>query len=229
MPVRRAAKLAAVAYIGLFALGIFSNFFVLERLTGSGDAIATVENIAGSAGLFRAGIVGFLAIFVLDVFIAWLLHVLFRPVNGGLSLLAAWLRLVYTVFLGVATVFLVVALRLVETPAAGFSLEQSASKVMSVLDAFTITWLIGLLMFGLHLALLGYLMVKSQYMPRLIGIILLVAGTTYVFDTVANLAFSNYEAYENVFLAIVAVPSIVAELTFTIWLLTRAGRPIKTA
>ena len=121
--------------------------------------------------------------------------------------------------------FLAVALRLVETPIAGFTQEQTASQVMTALDAFNDTWLIGLLMFGLHLVLLGYLMVKSQYMPKLVGIVLLVAGIAYGFDTFANLAFSNYEAYENIFLAIVAVPAIVAELAFTVWLLLKAGRP----
>jgi hypothetical protein len=60
--------------------------------------------------------------------------------------------------------------------------------------------------------------------PRIPGILLAVAGVAYVFDTLANVLVSNYADYEMVFLLIVALPSIVGELAFTVWLLARAGR-----
>jgi hypothetical protein len=67
---RRAAKIAGVCYVLLFALGIFANFFVREGLIVSGDPQTTAANIVESEGLFRLGLVSFLVVFVLDVIVA---------------------------------------------------------------------------------------------------------------------------------------------------------------
>jgi hypothetical protein len=73
--------------------------------------------------------------------------------------------------------------------------------------------------------LIGYLMLASGSAPRIIGILLAVAGAAYVIDTLANALLSNYAEYETVFLVIVAVPSVVGELAFTVWLLRKGGVP----
>ena len=97
------------------------------------------------------------------------------------------------------------------------------------LDAFNYAWLIGLVAFGIHLMLLGYLMLASGAASRVLGILLVVAGAAYVFDTLAHGLLSNYADYETAFMMIVAVPSVVAELAFTVWLLTRGGRQQEAA
>lgn len=154
-------------------------------------------------------------------------NILFKAVSKELSLLAAWFRLVYTVFLGVALTFFFVVLDLVS--GAGylmvFESGQLDAQVMLLLHAFNYAWLIGLAGFGIHLMLIGYLMLASGSAPRIIGILLAVAGAAYVFDTLANALLSNYAEYETVFLVIVAVPSVVGELAFTVWLLRKGGVP----
>ena len=228
---RLVARLAGFAYIALFALGLFANFFVREGLTVAGDAAATVSNIAESEGLFRAGLVSFLAIFVLDVGIAWALHILFRRVNADLSLLTAWFRLVYTVLLGVASVFFFLVLELVGRTEylATFDVGQLDTQVLFYLDAFNFTWLIGLLCFGIHLALLGYLILKSGYINRILGWALIVAGAGYAVDTLAHAGLANYADYATLFLLIVAVPSVVAEFWMAIWLLRSGGKELAPA
>lgn len=164
--------------------------------------------------------------FVVDVVIAWALYILFQGVNASVSLLAAWFRLVYTAFLGVALIFFFVALQLASGAAYLAAFEQGAldAQVMLSLDAFDYAWLIGLVSFGLHLMLLGYLMLASGFVSRALGVLLTVAGATYIFDTLAHALLSNYDDHATVFLLIVAVPSVVAELAFTVWLLVRGGR-----
>jgi small-conductance mechanosensitive channel len=110
---RQAARIAGYGYLAIFVLAIFANFFVRERLIEPGDAAATASNIMGSEALFRLGLVSFLAVFVLDLVIAWALYVLFRHVSRDVSLLTAWFRLVYTTLLGVALIFLFLVLQLV--------------------------------------------------------------------------------------------------------------------
>lgn len=223
---RQAAKLAGAGYLVLFVLGIFANFIVREGLIESGDAAATAANIADSEGLFRFGLVSFLIIFVLDVAIAWLLYVLFRTENRDISLVAAWFRLVYTGFLGVALIFFFLVLQLLSGAEylAVIGSDQIDAQVLLYLEAFNYTWLIGLVAFGIHLVLLGYLILKSRFMPRSLGILLVVAGLAYVIDTIGISTIADYDDYETVFLVIVAVPAVIAELALTYWLLFKAGK-----
>ncbi|MCZ7534002.1 MAG: DUF4386 domain-containing protein [Acidimicrobiia bacterium] len=223
---RRYALIAGVGYVVLFVLGIFANFFVREGLIVSGDAVATAANISESETLFRVGMVSFMVIFLVDVIVAWALYVLFRGVNERLSLVTAWFRIVYTVFLGVALVFFFQALQLLDHAEFlnVFSSEQMNAQALVALDTFNATWLIGLLAFGVHLVLLGALIIESGWTSRVLGYVLMVAGLAYVTDTVAHSLLSNYVDYESVFLAIVALPSVIAEGWFGLWLLLRGGK-----
>ena len=83
--------------------------------------------------------------------------------------------------------------------------------------------LIGLFFFGIHLILLGRIIGK----PKIIGIFLVLAGAMYMLDTAAHFVLPDYEAYASIFLALVAIPSIVGEMAFAIWLLIKGGRDSK--
>lgn len=223
---RRYALIAGIGYVALFVLGIFANFFVREGLIVGGDAAQTAANLAESEGLFRWGMVSFLAIFAIDVIVAWALYVLFKRASQELSLVTAWFRIVYTVFLGVAVIFFYQGLQLLSGVdfLAVFDSGQLEAQALVALDSFNSTWLIGLLAFGIHLVLLGWLLLKSGEAPRLLGYVLMVAGAAYVADTLAHTLLSNYVDYENVFLAIVAIPSVVAEGWMGLWLLLKGGK-----
>lgn len=223
---RAAARIAGLGYATIFLLAIFANFAVKMRLVVPDDPAATVANLAGSAGLVRAGIAAFAVVFLLDIAIAWALYVLLRPTSPRRSLHAAWFRLAYTVFLGVGAMFLYLALRLATESSYLDALGAQAhgSAVMLALEAFDYTWLVGLAAFGVHLVLVGRLLVSSGAAPRPLGWVLMVAGAAYVVDTFAHTLLVDYASYANVFLAMVAIPSIVGELAFTVWLLARGGR-----
>lgn len=223
---RNYAVIAGVGYVALFVLGIFANFFVREGLVVAGDAAQSVANILESESLFRWGMVSFLAIFVIDVVVAWALYVLFKRVSQELSLVTAWFRIVYTVFLGVAVIFFYQALQLISGAEflAAFDTGQLEAQALVALDTFNSTWLVGLLAFGVHLVLLGWLLNKSHAAPRLLGYVLMVAGVAYVADTTAHTLLSSYVDYETVFLAIVAIPSVIAEGWMALWLLLRGGK-----
>ena len=119
--------------------------------------------------------------------------------------------------------FLYLALQVATgAPALGDPARETTTLLL--LDAFDITWLVGLVAFGLHLVVLGAMIVGSRIAPRLLGVVLIVAGSAYVLDTVAHLLLVDYAAHADVFLAIVAIPAVIAELSFTVWLLARAGR-----
>lgn len=229
---RQAALIAGFGYLAIFVLAIFANFVVLERLVEPDDAAATASNIAESETLFRFALVAFLAVVLLDILIAWALYVFFRATSTEVSLLAAWFRLVHAVMMGAALVFFFVVLELVGGAdyVGAFTPGQRDAQVTLFLEGFDTLWLVGLAAFGIHLALLGFLVLRSAAIPKVLGILLYLAGAAYVTDTVAHGLLANYADYETVFLVIVVVPSVVGELAFTVWLLLRGGRePIRAA
>lgn len=220
---RTAARWAGAGYLAIFVLAILANFVAIGSVLDAADATATAAQLAESEGLVRLGTIAFLAIFLIDIVVAWALHALLRDVHHDVSLLSAWFRLAYTVMLGVALVFLHLALLLVGESAAAAGATDA--DVLLALQAFDFTWVAGLAAFGLHLVLIGWLLVRSGRAPRGLGWLLMVAGIAYVVDTVAHIALPDYEAVSVAFLAMVAVPSVVAELGLTVWLLlVAAGR-----
>lgn len=223
---RTAAVISGIGYVVLFVLGVFGNFFVREGLVVSDDAQATAANIAESEGLFRLGMVSFLVIFLVDVVVAWGLYIVFRRTNRDVSLVAAWFRIVYTVLLGVALIYFFQALQFLNGSAVAEAIDvsQREAQALVALDTFNSAWLIGLAAFGVHLIVLGGLIVRSRVAPRLLGTVLVVAGAAYVVDTIAHSLLSNYAELETAFIVAVAVPSVIAEGWMALWLLFRAGK-----
>jgi len=185
---------ALIAGIGLLIMVIaapFAELYVFPRLVVSGDAAETVKNIIANKTLFVAGIFGYLITFLCDVLVAWALYVYLKPVNENLSLLTAWFRLVYTLIALIALLHLVTILRLLNTPIylSLFQPEQLQAQVMLSLTTFRSNWYFGLLFFGIHLGLLGYLVFRSKYIPSILGVLLIVAGLGYLLTTLKPFLF----------------------------------------
>lgn len=217
----RAGRLAGVGYLVIFVLAFFANFFVLSRLIAPGNPSLTAENIMGAEGLFRSGIASFLVVLLCDLAVGWALFVLFRPVSRSLSILATMFRMAYTVIHGGSLLMLVFALRLLGGGEwlGAFETNQVHTLALMFLDGHNYGFVIALTFFGVHLAVLGYLIIKSGYLPKALGVLLILSAFGYVFDTFANIMLPNYADYADIFLAIVAVPSIISEFWLCLWLL----------
>jgi hypothetical protein len=216
------AKIAGLGLLLMAVLGLFGNFFVFENLIAPDDAAATVSNIRSNEMLFRSGIAAFVLVAILDALVAWALYVFFSPIHRHLALLAAWLRLIYTAILVIALSNYLGLLQRLDSTALG--VDQLHTQVLSSIDAFSNTWLVGLVVFGLHLLVLGYLMVTSGQVSRAIGVLLMIAGSGYLIDSWAQIILPFYEDHATLFLLIVAVPGVIGELSFAFWLLLRGAR-----
>lgn len=208
---RRVARWTGIAYLAMFALAIFANFVGIEGLVVAGDAAATTDALAGSPGTFRLAIGAFLLIVLLDLAIAWGLDVVFRRVHEGLSRAAAWFRVTYSAMLGVAVALLAAVPRLVES--------GSDTEALRAIESFQDVWQVGLAVFGIHLVLVGALLVRSGFAPGALGWLVAVAGVAYVADTFAQVLMADYGAVEGIALVAVAVPSIIGECWLALWLL----------
>jgi Domain of unknown function (DUF4386) len=218
--VRRAGVVAGVALLVMVALAAFANFVVLEGMITPSDGPATAAEIVAGEGTFRLGVLAWLLIVVLDVVIAWALYRVFRPVSPAVSMLTAVFRLVYSAVLLVAVGQLLRALDVltVDSTLAASGADEVSGRALLELNAFQHLYDLGLFLFGIHLALLGYLSLKSDFIPKVVGVLLVVAGAGYAFDTVgAVLALE---------LPSVSVFTFLGELLLALWLLV-AGRRLR--
>jgi hypothetical protein len=172
------------------------SFSAFEGLVAEGDATATARNIVEHELRFRMLVGGFLVVAVLDVVVAWALYAFLRPVNRGIALLAAWLRVAYAAVFVAAVSSLVVAARLLTEASSpdAFGPRQLRAQAMTAVNEFQGAWDVALVVFGLHLLVLGYLALRSSHIPGLLGILVMVAGLGYLVDSFGGLLSKSYDA-----------------------------------
>ena len=222
---RQAALIAGFAYLAVFIVSSFAQF-ALEKIIVQGDAAATAENIMDSELLFRLGIAAWIIVLLSDAVVAWALYLFLKPVNDGLALLAAWFRLLFVaIFAGrFFNLFAVMALLSGTGNLAAIEPVQLHAQITAFLAAYEIAVHISFVPFGLHILVVGYLIFKSGSMPRILGILLMVAAAGYQIDSFGNFISSAYGANEINFIIFVAIPAVVSELWLTLWLLVKAGK-----
>lgn len=222
-PQQKAGRLAGFAWLIIIVAGIFAEFFVRMQLIVPTDAATTAHNIAESQWLFRISIASDLVMLVFDVVVAVALYVLFKPINQGLALLAASLRLVMNAVLGINLLNLIIALLLSTGAIYSTVFEPTQLQTLALLfiTAHSSGYDIGLVFFGLHLFTIGYLIYQSGYVPKILGILLIVASSGYLIDSFANILLPQGEAILAAIASVLLVLALVAELAIALWLLLK--------
>ena len=219
LSLNHSALIAGFALLLMAILAPIANFSILKGLIVPGDMATTVSNIMVMQGSFRLAICFFLIVALLDIIVAWSLYVFLKPVHKSLSLLTAWLRLVYAAILVMLLVYLIRVLQFIDgAPClSAFSMDQLQAQVMLSLNAFNKGWEFILILFGFHLLLLGYLMLRAGYMRRILGILLILAALGYLTDGFGRLFSPDYHIS-------VALYAFIGELVLIVWLLSRGSR-----
>ncbi|RDU37812.1 DUF4386 domain-containing protein [Neobacillus piezotolerans] len=225
-PQRKAALAAGTGLIIMCFAAFFSYGLVLGKLVSEGDAGATFQNIISSHAFFNYGILGWLIVLVCDIVVAWGFYIFLKPVNKHLSLLGLLLRLIYTGILGIAVANLVQISILTNGPLTYSSLDIQHLKafVMLFLKAFQSMWSIGLIIFGGHLLIVGFITFKSGIVPRIIGILLLVASIAYISIHFNYVFLPQLNGITKVMESILSVPMFLGEISFGVWLLVKGGK-----
>ena len=215
--IRNASLTAGVSLLLMSVVAIVGNVVVIDGLVTESDPTQTAADITASAGLFRLGIVSLILVVALDVVVAWALYRVFSPVNASLSMLAATMRLVYSAVLMVAIGQLLGVIRLLSNDGdrAVLGGDQLGVHAMQGVTAFNDIWYVGQFLFGLHLLLLGYLAYRSGYIPRILGVLLLIAGGGYAIDSLGAVLSENSWTDISAF-------TFLGEFLLAIWLVVRA-------
>ena len=197
------ARVAGFLLLLLVVVAPFSVIYVPSTLIVPGDATATADNIRASESLFRLGIFGQSVVFLTEIVLTVLLYVLLRPVSRTLSLVAALARLAMAVIQGINLLPYFIALLLLS--GAGyltvFEPEQLDALVLLFLNASEYGVYIWQAVFVPHLLVLAYLVFKSGYFPRILGILLVFGALGYLLDSFGNILFPNYEEIFDVVVA----------------------------
>jgi hypothetical protein len=217
------ARIAGILYLLIIVLGISSEAFIRSGLIVQGDAAATAGNIMASHGLFRVAFLADSIMFLCDVGLAVLLFILLKPVSKTLALAALVFRLTQTAVIALNLLNYYAASLLLN--GAGYASAFEPGQVQSLsylfLDLHGHGYDLGLILFGVHCLILGYLILKSFYIPKALGILMMAGGVAYLVGSYTRFLFPGYMAAVSP----IYVVAFVAELALCLWLLVKGVNP----
>lgn len=216
---RKTARMAGLFYL-IFILTTVLATYVRSQFIVSGDAATTASNILASQGLFRVGFVTELVSAVFFLLAAWSLYVLLKPVNKNLALLFLLLNLGGVAVECINVLNLYAALQFLSGAnyLTAFQTGQLQAMAMSYLNLYTNGFLLAQIFFSAWLLPLGYLVYKSRFLPKFLGLLLILDFFGNMSWFLQGFLLPNY--------GILAYPgnviSFIAEISLTLWLLIMA-------
>jgi len=216
---RAAALIAGVAILVMVAAAPFAEVYAYPKLVITGNSAETIKNITANQTFFAWVIFAYALTFICDIIAAWALYIFLKPVNNYLALLAGWFRLVFAAISIVSLLNLTTVFRLLTTPELSslFKPNQLQAQVMLSLIAFRSGFHFAILFFSMHLALLGILVLRSAYIPKFLGILLIISALGYMASSMQPYLFPNFDTS-------FAVYTFYGELVFMLWLLIWGSR-----
>jgi Domain of unknown function (DUF4386) len=179
---QRYARMAGGSYFVGALLSVLGQMVILGTIVVSGNATATVANILSHESLFRLGFV--LSLMTVPFHLVWavLFNGLFRPVNRSVSLLAGFVMLMACMMWTLSSLLYLAPLFVLQgkIAASAFAPEQLQALVLTLLKLNALAYDIGLVFFGFWYVLIGYLIFRSTFLPRIIGALGVLAGFGYL-------------------------------------------------
>ena len=214
------ARIGGVLYLIIIVAGLFGEAFVRSKLIVSGDATATANNIMASPLLWRIGIAGDLIMHACDVPLMLVFYVLLRPVSKNLALLAVLFNLIQTAVLVANELNLLMASFLLGSADYLKAFEPRQLHALTYLSVklHGYGFGVGLIFFGFECLVLGYLVIRSSYLPRTLGVLMQIAGLCYLTNSFALLLAPTFA---NMLFPAILIPAFIAELSLCLWLLVR--------
>jgi len=217
---QRYARTGGALYLAIIVLGAFAEGFVANKLLVPGDAAATAHNILAAPGLWRLSVAGDLIVVLCAVPLLWIEYLLLRPVSKPLVLLAVLFNLVSLAVEAISKVFLLVVMPTLggaDFPRA-FEPQQLQILANFALRSHGIAFNIALIFFGFTCLVNGYLIFKSGYLPKFVGILMQIAGLSYLTACFAEL-FAP--AFADLITPAILLPPFIGESSFCLWLLVK--------
>jgi Domain of unknown function (DUF4386) len=217
LTLRAAALIAGLGY--LLSPAAYAEFVLYPKLIVRGNIEQTVANIGAHRGMFAMMLFFYFITFIGDIVIAWALYYLLRPVNRAVSALAALFQLVYAGIALVGVLNLSTVFRLLTQPEylASFGAGPLHAEINLLIHTFRIYYSLGLVLFGIHLILVGALAVRATYMPWWLGVALVIDGVGWILTELQPYLYPTVNVD-------VLFYTFFGELLFMLWLLIMGSR-----
>jgi len=216
---KKTARLAGLLYLILIITGIYGIMYIPSQIIVPGDSVSTAQNILSNEFLFRAGALNDIISNTIFLFLVLVLYRLFKQVNENQAKLMFALVIVQ-----IPVVFMMEALNITSLMILKggllktFELSQSQDLAMLFLKINDYGTLPLEMFWGLWLLPFGILVYKSEFIPRIFGILLVIAGIAYMIDSTISLLFPSYSVFINKpTLLLVAI----GEISITLWFLIK--------
>jgi hypothetical protein len=214
MSPRFKARMAGVCQLMEAVTAAFGQVIIPGKLVVAGNAAATAANILGHERLFWLGFV--LSVIGVAFHLAWalLMYVLLKPVNRSLSLLAAFFVLLSCAMQALTSLLYLAPLLILQggSSFSAFTAEQLQALALMFLKLNEYAFNIDLVFFGLWCVLAGYLIFRSTFLPRTLGVLLAIDGLGFVTYLYPPLAY-------HLFIPYLAAASALGEIPLELWLI----------
>lgn len=221
---KKNARLAGLLYLFLIMTGVYIFMYVPSRIIAEGDAVTTAKNILSNELIFRTGIIGDIVSNTIFVFLVLVLYRLFKQVNEHQAKLMVALVIVQIPVVFIMEAFNITSLMLFKGEILKtFELTQRQDLAMMILKINDYGSMTLEMFWGLWLIPFGQLVYKSVFIPRVFGILLVLAGIAYMIDSFTALLIPGFHAFvTQPILLIVAV----GEISIMLWLLIKGVKNI---
>jgi hypothetical protein len=214
------ARIGGALYLIIIVLGAFAEGFVSNKLVAPGDIAATAHNIMGAPMLWKLSVAGDLIVVLCAVPLLWIEYLLLRPVSKQLIVLGVMFNLVSLAVESISKLFL-----LAISPTLGnaqylkaFGPEQLQVLANLAFESHDIAFNIALIFFGLTCLVNGHLIFKSGYLPKFIGVLMQIAGLSYL---IACFAALFAPTLSDQLTPAILIPPLIGESSFCLWLLIK--------
>jgi hypothetical protein len=211
------ARIGGVLYLGIIGAGLFAEAFVRSRLIVPADPAATATNILAHETLFRVGIAADLSTFLCAIIVTAILYALLKPVSEVVASVMLLFNVAQDAIGGMNALNTYRALQWLRGASylKVFSSEQRYAMALLALRGQAVGFAIALIFFGLSCIALGYLIFASGFLPRVLGILIAIAGACYFINGLAEILAPRFASI------LVLLPAFAGELAFAAWLMTK--------
>jgi hypothetical protein len=216
---KKTAKFAGLLYLLLVITGIYGIMYVPSQIIAPGDSVSTAKNILSNEFLFRTGFLNDIISNTIFLFLVLVLYRLFKQVNENLAKLMVALVIVQIPVAFMMEAFNIASLMIIKGEILKtFELSQRQDLAMLFLKINDYGTLPLEMFWGLWLLPFGLLVYKSEFIPRIFGILLVTGGIAYMIDSIIGILFPNYSSF-------VKYPTLllvaIGEISITLWLLIK--------
>ncbi len=215
------ARIAGILYLLIIVFGALGQIFIRGALIAPGDAVTTANNLMASPALWRIGLLGDLLMHAFDIPVMLAFYVLLKSVNRNLALLGVLFNLIQTAVLVANKSNLMMPLLVLE--------NGDYRRAFEFVQLHDHGFGIGLIFFGFACLVYGYLIFKSGFLPRTLGVLMMLAGLSYLTNSFTLVLAPAYSG--KVFPVLLL--ALLGELSLSLWLIVKGvnlqkywGRPL---